>query len=245
MLALLFAALACAPAMGADVTLLCAGAMKDVISTMLARRDPSQPRVAVTFATAGGIRDRLANGERPDVVIAPSVDIAILVAQKRADGASRKTLGQTEVGVAAKVGAPRPDISTPDALRTTLLAARKVAIADPAKGTSGRTIEALFRELRIDDAMRAKTLKVDGGSVAETVARGEADLGLEQVSEILPVAGVQLVGPLPRELRRTSRYDVAAMSDTPHRNEAEALIRDFGTRDAQALIEKSGFTNAP
>ena len=238
------AAVTASSAGAADLTLLCAGALKAPISALLAKRDASLPHVAVTFATAGVIREKIAKGERPDVVIAPSEDIYSLMKQKLIDVSTRRPLGGTEVGVAVKAGAPVPNIATPDALRATLLAARKVVIVDPAKGTSGRLVESLFKEMHIDEQMRDKTIKVDGGYVVEAVARGEADLGLQQISEILPVAGVKLVGPLPGDLQRLTRYDMAMLVGTTHRKDADALVRDLSSRDAHAMIEKSGFMAA-
>jgi molybdate transport system substrate-binding protein len=177
-------------------------------------------------------------------VIAPSEDLFLLMKKNEIEAASRRALGETEVGVAVKAGAPLPDISTRDALRATLLAAHWVVIVDPTKGTSGRLVESLFKELHIDEAMQPKLIKVDGGYVVEAIARGEADLGLHQISEILPVAGVRLVGPLPGDLQRLTRYDVAMLSKPAHRVEAEALIRDLDSREAHDVIQKSGFMTA-
>ena len=240
--AALAAAVVAASANAADLTVLCAGALKTPVSALLAKRDPSS--VAVTYATAGVIRDRIAKGERPDVVIVPSEDAFSMMKRGLLNVATRRALGTTEVGVAVRSGAPIPDIRTKDALRATLLAARKVVIVDPAKGSSGLQVENLFKELRIDDAMRAKTLMLDGGNVVEAVARGEADLGLQQISEILPVAGVKLVGPLPGDLQRLTRYDIAALNASKRPKEAEALVRDLSSNDAHVVIEKSGFMSA-
>ena len=114
-------------------------------------------------------------------------------------------------------------------------------IVDPGKGTSGRLVESLFKELKIDEQMQPKLLKVDGGNVVEAVARGDADLGLQQISEILPVAGVKLVGPLPGDLQRLTRYDLAMMAKTSHRADAAKLVEELSSKDAHAMIERSGF----
>ena len=237
----LLAGLATSAAWAADLTLLCAGALKAPISALLARRDPALPRVVATYATAGAIRERIDGGERPDLVIAPSDALYALMKENLIDIASRRALGTTEVGVAVRADAAVPDIGTADALRATLLAATKVVIVDPARGTSGRLVVAVFKELHIEDAMRDRLLKGDGGYVVEAVARGEADLGLHQISEILPVPGVRLVGPLPGDLRRPTRYDLAMLSGTPRHKEAADLIAGLTSRDAQAVLEKGGF----
>ncbi len=241
--ALSFAA-AATPAIADDLTLLCAGAMKAPVSALLAARDPSLPHVDATYATAGAIRERLAAGERPDVLIAPSDVTFALMKEQRIDVSTRRPLGQTEVGIAVRDGAPAPAIDTPDALRATLLAARRIVIVDPAKGTSGRLMNAVFRELGVEDRVRDKLLLLDGGMVVEAVARGDADLGFQQVPEILPVAGVRLIGTLPGDLKRLTRYDIATVAGTPHRRDAEALEASFETPAARDAIAKSGFTPA-
>ncbi|MGI9024016.1 MAG: molybdate ABC transporter substrate-binding protein [Burkholderiaceae bacterium] len=240
----LFASLATVPAAAVDLTLLSAGAMREPVTQILAQRSASLPHVNVSFGTAGAIRDRLAKGEKPDVVILPSGDLDGLIGQRVADSVSLRALGETEVGVAVREGAKLPDIATREALRATLLEARKVVIVDPAKGTSGRLVESMFKDLGIADAMRDKTLRVDGGYVVEAVARGEADLGLPQISEILPVKGVTLVGPLPGDLRKPTRYDVAVLVASDQQEDAKALVGYLTSGAARAMIEKSDFKPA-
>ena len=242
--AILVTAFTSLPAAAADLTLLSAGALREPVTQLLAQRSVSLPHVNVSFATAGAIRERLAKGEKPDVVILPSGDLDGLIGQGVADSASLRALGETEVGVAVREGATMPDIGTRDALRATLLAARKVVIVDPAKGTSGRLVESMFKDLGIAEAMRDKTLRVDGGYVVEAVARGEADLGLHQISEILPVKGVSLVGSLPADLRRPTRYDVAVLVASDQQEDAKALVGYLTSGAARGVIEKSGFKPA-
>ena len=240
----LFSLLVSAPVIADDLILLSAGALKAPVSQLLEQRSASLPHVNASYATAGAIRDRLAKGEKPDVLILPSDDVQSLVANRIADSASRRALGETEVGIAVRAGATVPDISTREALRATLLAAKKVVIVDPAKGTSGRLVEAMFNALGVADAMRDKTLKVDGGYVVEVVARGDADLGLHQISEILPVKNVKLVGPLPGDLRRVTRYDAVIRVDSGNQGAAEELIGYLTSDAARMVIEESGFKPA-
>jgi molybdate transport system substrate-binding protein len=230
------------PAFADDLKLLCAGAMHTAVEGILARQRSSSPKVDVTAATAGAIRERIEKGEQYDVVIAPKEGMDYLVEKKAVDGATRHPLGETEIGVAVKQGAPKPDISTPDKLKAALLAAKKVVIVDPTKGTSGRLLVAMFKEMGIDDQVEAKLLKIDGGRVTEAVARGEADLGFQQVSEILPVKGVTLIGTLPGNLKKVTRYDVAATTAGAAKKDARALFGDLTSSDAYAEIKRSGFT---
>jgi len=231
-------------AQAAGLTVFCAGAMKAPVSAIVGARVPNASPIEIVYGTAGALRDRIAKGERPDVLVVPSQDMAVLVTDRVVDAATRTALGSTGVGVAVRADAPSPDISTPAALTATLLAARRIVMVDPTKGTSGRIVDAVFKELGIADAMRDKTLELDGGYVVEAVARGEADVGLHQVTEILPVAGVKLVGPLPGDLNRLTRYDAAIVATTTHRAEADALMGALTNDDARRRIEAAGFTPA-
>jgi molybdate transport system substrate-binding protein len=238
----LVAACAAAPAFADDIKLLCAGAMHPPIESILAKRRPSSTKVEVTVATAGGIRERLEKGEQYDVVIAPQEGMDAMIEKKAVDGATRHPLGETEIGIAVKQGAPKPDVSTPDKLKAALLAAKKIVIVDPTKGTSGRLLIAMFKDMGIGDQVEAKLLKIDGGRVTEAVARGEADLGFQQVSEILPVKGVTLIGTLPGSLKKVTRYDVAATTAGASKKDAQALVAELTSSDAYAEIKRSGFT---
>jgi molybdate transport system substrate-binding protein len=234
--------LATSGAFADDLKVLCAGAMKTAIDAVLAKRRPSSPKVVVTNATAGAIRERMDNGEQYDVVIAPADGIEYLVQKQAVDAATRHSLGETEIGVAVKEGAPRPDVSTPDKLKAAILAAKKIVIVDPTKGTSGRLLEAMFADMGVADRIAPKLLKIDGGRVTEAVARGEADLGFQQVSEILPVKGVTLIGTLPGNLRKVTRYDVAATTAGSPKKDVQALVAELTSAEAYAEIKHSGFT---
>jgi molybdate transport system substrate-binding protein len=237
-------ALAASTTMAANLTLLCAGAMKPSISELLAKRAASEPKVDVTYATAGAIREKIAKGEKFDVVIAPSDVTADFMKQQLIDAKTRHPLGQTEIGIAVKQGAPIPDIKTPAGLKATLLAAKKIVIVAPDKGTSGRLLVAMFKDMGIYDQLEPKLIQVDGGTVTEAVAHGEADLGFQQVSEILVVKGVTLAGTLPGDLKKLTRYDLAMMNSTTNKKDAEALVRELSTPEAHKVVEKSGFSPA-
>src|SRR5262245_5896564 len=136
------------------------------------------------------------------------------------------------VSVAARAGAPKPDISTADALKQTLLNARSIVYADPAKGgASGVYIARVLDRLGIAEQMQARTILVPGAQAAEVVAKGEAELGVAQGSEIVPVAGAQLVGPQPGELASmTFTAGIGVGSKSP--DAAEELIKFVTGPDA-------------
>ena len=178
------------------------------------------------YGTAGQILAKLKEGQRPDVVIVTSPVIAELEQMGTVIAGSATPLARTGIGIGVLEGAPLPDISSVEGFRKALLAARAVAYIDPAVGgTSGKHFASVLERLGIADAIRPKAVLVPGGYAAERVAKGEADLVVHQISEILPVKGVMLVGPLPPELQLYTTYTAALMSGTVNAEAARAWIR--------------------
>ena len=148
----------------------------------------------------------------------------------------------TPVAVAARAGAPKPDIGSVDAFKHTLLTARSIVYADPAKGgVSGVVFARVLDRLGIAEAMQAKTILVPGAQAAEVVAKGEAELGIGQASEIVPVAGVQLVGPLPGEFASTTVFTAAVGVGSKSPAAAKALIEFLTGPQATPLFKTKGF----
>jgi molybdate transport system substrate-binding protein len=186
----------------------------------------------MTFDTVGAQSKRLSAGEPADVVVLTDVAIDQLEGQGLVVAGSRADIARVGVGVAVREGAPRPDIATPEALKQTLLAAKSLAYVDPARGaTSGIHFASVLQRLGIAEAVKSKTILIPTGFAAEVVARGEAEICVHQISEILPVKGVTLVGPLPRELQKVTIYSggVAAKAAQP---EAARAFLAFLTRPA-------------
>ncbi len=200
----------------AQLTVLSAGAVRTIVAELAeAYRQEAGQAVQVTFATVGTLRQR-ASTEPADVLILTGEAIEDLMRQGTVVDGTRTDIARVGVGVAVKQGAPRPDISTVEALRQTLLAATSLAYTDPAKGaTSGAHVAAVLRRLGIAQAVKARTLLWSDGFPAQAVAAGQAELCVHQISGIVPVAGVTLVGPLPRELQKVTTYSagVAARSE--------------------------------
>jgi molybdate transport system substrate-binding protein len=148
----------------------------------------------------------------------------------------------TPVAVAARAGAPKPDIGTVDAFKRTLLAARSIVYADPAKGgLSGVVFARALDRLGIADAMKGKTILVPGAQAADVVAKGEAELGVGQASEIVPVAGAQLVGPLPGELASTTLFAAAIGAESKAPAAAKAFIDFLTGPQAAPKFKAKGF----
>jgi molybdate transport system substrate-binding protein len=177
----------------------------------------------------GQLRDKILAGEAADVVVMSDTAIDQLIGQGRLAAGSRVDIARTGIGVAVREGAAKPDISTPEAFKQALLAARSIAYVDPASGgTSGIYFATVLQRLGITDAVKDKTILRPGGFVAELVARGEAELAVHQISEIIPVKGAVLVGPLPRELQKVTVYSAAVparVTAEPARAFIELLAR--------------------
>lgn len=202
----------------AEVKVLSAGAVKTVVTDLAeAFRQETGHTVQLTFDTVGALRQRAA-AEPADVLILTDAAIDDLARQGIVVAGTRTDIARVGIGVAVRQGAPLPDISTPDALKQTLLAVKSLVYVDPARGaTSGIHFAAVLQRLGIADAVKDKTLLWPGGFAAEAVARGQAELCVHQISEILPVPGVTLVGPLPKDLQKVTTYSagLAARSAAP------------------------------
>src|SRR5438128_1833974 len=202
----------------AEIKVLSAGAVKAVIVNVGdAFEKDSGHKLSASFATVGVTRQKLA-AEPADVVIMTDVAIDEAIRQGSVVAGTRNDIARAGVGVGVKEGAPRPDISTPEAFKQTLLSAKSLVYVDPAQGaTSGIHFASVLQRLGIADAVKDKTLLWPGGFAAEAVAKGQAELCVHQISEILPVAGVTLVGPLPKELQKVTTYSagLAARSTAP------------------------------
>lgn len=210
-----------------EISVLCAGAARGAVVPLIESfQRESGHTIKFDYGTAGQILGKLKDGQRPDVLIVTTPVIADLEKAGTVAAGSATPLGRTSIGVAVAEGAQLPDIASVDALRRTLLAARAVAYIDPAAGgTSGKHFAAVLARLGIEDAIKSKAVLVPGGYAAERVAKGEADIVVHQISEILPVKGVKLVGPLPAELQLYTTYTAGLMSGTSKAEAARAWIQ--------------------
>jgi len=215
------------PVAAAEIHVISAGAARGAVVPLI---EPFQKESGHTikfdYGTMGQIQAKLKEGQRPDVVIVTTTVIAELEKSGAVVPGSSTPLGRTSIGVGVLESAPSPDISSVDAFRKTLLAARAVAYIDPAVGgTSGKHFAAVLIRLGIEPQIKAKAVLVPGGYAAERVAKGEADIVVHQISEILPVKGVKLVGPLPAELQLYTIYTAGLGSGGTNADASRAWIR--------------------
>ncbi len=245
-LALAFA-IACTSVQAAEVKILTAGAMKAVVLELVPQFEKETGHKAVVDNdTAGGLAKRIEGGEAFDLaVITPGV-IGDLAKKGKVVGDSRVSVARVGVGVVVKEGAPVPDISNVDAFKRTLIAAKSVAYIDPASGgSSGIYLTGLFDKLGIAADIKPKAKLKQGGYVAELIANGEAELGLHQISEILPVKGVKLVGPLPAEIQNYTTYAAAVGTEAKQPDAARALIKLLAGSSAESVLKARGMERPP
>lgn len=233
-------------AFAAEIKVLTAGAFKQVVLSLVPEFEKqSGHTVKVDNDTAGALRRRIEGGETFDVaVITPAVVEALTASGKIAQG-SRTNLATVGVGVMVRDGAPKPDVSTVDAFKRALLAAKTVAYIDPASGgSSGIYIDKLLERLGIASEVRPKAKLKKGGYVADLLVAGEAELGLHQISEIVPVKGVTLVGPLPAEIQNITTYAAGLSATTAQKEAAQQLVKLFSGPSARAILNAKGMQPA-
>jgi molybdate transport system substrate-binding protein len=192
--------------------------------------------------THNAIPVRLERGEAIDVVIMASPALDVLIKQGKVRADSRVDLVQSKIGMAVKSGAPKPDISTVDALKRTLLAAKSIAYSDSASGVYLST--ELFPKLGIVDQIKGKSRKIEADPVGGVVATGEFEIGFQQISELRPVKGIDIVGELPPGAQKVTVFAAAIPATSKHPEAAKALIQWLASPAAYAAIKKSGLEPA-
>ncbi len=193
--------------------------------------------------TVNAIPVRLERGEPADVLIMVGYALGDLAKQGKVIADSRIDLVKSPIGVAVKSGAPKPDISSADAVKRALLAAKSIAYSDSASGVYVST--EMFGKLGIADAMKDKARKIPATPVGEIVARGEAELGFQQISEMLPVPGIDIVGQLPPELQKITVFSAGIATGSKEPEAGKALIKFLASPAAGAVIVKSGLEPIP
>jgi molybdate transport system substrate-binding protein len=211
----------------AAIKVMATGAVESMVRLLGAEYEKqSSDTLDLNFGTAGAIRTRFDGGEAADLIVLPAAIIEALEKAGAVVPGSRTDLGRTVTGVAIKQGATPPDISTPEAFKHALLAARGVAYSDPAAGgSSGNYFAGLLKKLGIAEEVGKKAvLGKRGYEVAQAVVDGRAEIGTTFISELLTVPGVTILGPLPGELHFTNTYTAAIPVKNAQREAAQALL---------------------
>jgi molybdate transport system substrate-binding protein len=191
--------------------------------------------------TAGALSRRVAGGEKFDVLVLTQDGLEALVGTKKIDDTSITPLAKVGIGVAVPLSAPQPDIHNVEGFRRTLLAAHAVAYMDPGAGaSSGIYLAKLFQSMGIGPEIAKKAVLVRGGLSAERVARGEADIALQQASELKLVPSVRFAGMIPEQMQNYTTYSGALSADTVVLQAATGLLAAFSDPSADAILKRRG-----
>src|SRR5258707_2184313 len=193
--------------------------------------------------TVNAIPVRLERGEPADVLIMVGYALDDLADKGKVVADSRVDLVKSPIGVAVKSGAPKPDISSAETLKRALQAAKTIAYSDSASGVYVST--EMFAKLGIADEIKDKARKIPATPVGEIVARGDAEIGFQQISELKPVAGIDIVRPLPDEVQKLTVFPAAVASISKEPDAGKALIKFLTSPAARAELIKSGMDPIP
>jgi molybdate transport system substrate-binding protein len=217
-----------------DLHVLSGGAAKSLVEPLAASFPGG--KVDVQYQPMGKLFESLAGGANVDMVIVTEEMVSRL--QGRAQPGA-KPIARVGIGVAVNEKAPSPDISTVEAFKKTLLSAKSVVYIDPKIGTSGKHVAEVLDRLGIAREVNAKTKLGQGGYIVEPVGKGEIELGIHQISEIMPVKGVKLVGELPKELQKYTTYVAVPVKSSPA---ALAFIDHLTGAQAKSRLAQAGYT---
>jgi molybdate transport system substrate-binding protein len=223
-------------ASGQDLRVLSGGAAKSLVDPLAASFPGG--KVEVQYQPMGKLTESLAQGAKVDLVVVTEEVVPRLEREGRVKRGA-KPIARVGIGVAVNEKAPLPDISSVEAFKQTLLAAKSIVYIDPKVGTSGKHVAEVLSRLGIADAVNAKARLGQGGYIVEPVGRGEIELGIHQISEILPVKGVKLVGELPRELQKYTVYVAVPVTDS---RPVLDLIAHLTGPEARKRLAQAGYT---
>jgi len=224
-----------------EVRVISAGAVKSIVTELAqAYEKETGNKVVMEFGPMGFVRQKLAS-EPADVVIMSDTVLEDTIAKGGVTAGSRTDIARTGMGVGVREGAPVPDISSVDAFKRALLEAKSIVYVDPASGaTSGVHFASVLQKLGIADAVKPKTKLVPGGYPAELVAKGEVEMVVHQISEIVPVKGVTLVGPLPKEVQKVTIYAAGLASKSSNAELARGFVAFLNRPAFRAKFAEAG-----
>lgn len=225
--------------MGNSVRLLSTLALKGAISQLADHYEAANGvRIDAHFAPTLALLAQLRAGEHADLVILTREGLDEVVREGRVIAADSVDLARSYVGIAVKAGAAHPDITTEAALRTTLLAARSVTYSRI--GASGIIFAQLIKRLGIADQVNARATIIPSGFTAERLVTGEADLAVQQISELKQVACIEIVGPVPHDLQTPGVFSAGLLAGSNERHEAERLLRYLASPEVAPVLRESG-----
>lgn len=253
--ALLFGAslaglLALSPASeAAELKIIASGALKGAMEHLRpAYEKASGNTLSISWGPSMGespesIPQRIKHNEPMDLAIMATETLDLLAPSGAFDLATRRDVADSRIGIGVPHGTPRPDVSSVAALRAALLKSGRIAYSQGASGVFIRT--ELFKRLGIEEQVKGKTVEIVGKELVGTaLARGEADIGMQQVSELKVTPGVDFLGPLPEAVQKVSRFCAAVARQAPHTKDAEQFIAFLTSPHARQLLAESGLEPA-
>jgi molybdate transport system substrate-binding protein len=222
-----------------DIAMLATGATKEIVLELIPKFEKSTGhKVVATWTGTAGIRKRIGDGEIHDLVIVGAPVIDSFIAQGKVVPGSRTELMKSGVGVAVRAGASKPDIGSSEAVKTMLLAAKSIGYST---GPSGDHVVSLIERFGISDQIRPKLKQVPTGGRMETIiTTGEAEIGFQQISELIRAPGVDYVGPLPPEIQKITVYSAGIHANAKQPEAAKALVNALAAGDAAPVIKHHG-----
>jgi molybdate transport system substrate-binding protein len=226
-------------AQAAEVKVMAANAVKEAYLELVSTFEKSTGhKVTTIWGGTEGVTKRISGGEVVDIVIIAAPNIDRLIAEGKLVSGSRADFAKSGVGVAVRTGLPKPDVSSAEAVKRAVLAANSVAYSS---GPSGFYVADLFKRMGITDQIKDKVRQpASGVQVGELVARGEADLGFQQISELLHVKGIDYLGPLPPEIQNMTIYSAGLHTAAPAPEAARALVKSLTSPQAGPVLKKIG-----
>ncbi len=235
--------LAAGVANAAEVNVVASTAMREVLEALVPMFErASGHKVAVSFLSGAVLPVKMKEGVQADLVVTTPATIDELVTAGKVVANTRVDFVRSGAGVAVRAGAKKPDIATPEALKAALLAARSVGYS---QGPSGVHFMSVLARLGIADEIKAKGVVPPlGQRVGTLIAKGDAEIGVQQITELLQIPGIDFVGPLPKELQANIVYSTATPSNAKEKDAAAALVKFLSSEPALPVIKKVGLEPA-
>src|SRR6266478_3447127 len=225
------------PAPAAEITVLAGmGVVSGVSDLAPAYEKLTGHSVVVRFEQAAAMNEKINSGAPADIAALQPEQVDNFIKQGKMVAGTKTNFAQAGVGVAIKTGAPRPDISTVDAFKNAMINARSIGYS---QGGSGLIAAKVMEKLGIADQLKAKTKFINGLPVAEVVAKGDVEIGLQQINVIIPVEGADYIGPLPKELQDTVRFAGGVLTVSKQKELARAFLNFIASADAGPLLRRS------
>lgn len=233
-------------ASAADLKVLTTPALTEVWHELAPKFEATGHKLTIVYAASGAIGKRVTEGETADLLVSTPAGIDGLIKSGKVTDGTNTSLASSGMGVAVLKGAPKPDISNADAFKRALLAAKAVAYTDPASGgASGVHMAKVLERLGIANEVNAKAKLGRGVLAGSFVVKGEADIAIQQIPELMGVPGVEIVGPLPGDLQNVTTFASGIPAASANADAAKALVRFLQSPESAAVIKEHGLDPIP